>query len=85
MSQLRNIHAAALNLLARVFGVMAIIVGVVFTIWGLSLLLDRKATIDVEGVPSGDPWEKAIVLVVGLVAGVIGILVFKARSYRPRE
>jgi hypothetical protein len=56
-----------------------------FSIWGLSLVLDDKATIDVDGVPSSDPWEKAIVLVVGLMAVVTGILVFRARPYHPKE
>ncbi len=64
---------------------MAIIVGVVFTIWGLSLVLDPKATIDVNGVPSSDPWEKTGVLIMGLVVAVLGILVLKALPYRPRE
>jgi uncharacterized membrane protein len=85
MSELRKIHAAAFNFLARAFGVMAIIVGVVFTFWGLSLVLDSKATIDVNGVPSSDPWIKASVLVIGVVAVVIGVLMLKARSYQPRE
>jgi uncharacterized membrane protein len=85
MSQLRKIHAAAFNFLARAFGVMAIIVGVVFTFWGLSLVLDSKATIDVNGVPSSDPWIKASVLVIGVVGVVIGVLMLKARPYQPRE
>jgi len=84
-SKLRTLHAAAFNLLARAFGVMAIINGVVFTIWGLSLVLDHKATIDVNGMPSSDPWTKASVLVIGLVAVTIGILVLKARPYQPRN
>jgi uncharacterized membrane protein len=85
MSQLRKIHAATFNTLARAFGVMAIIVGAVFSVWGLSLVLDHNATIDVNGVPSSDPWIKASVLIIGLVAVVIGILMLLARSYRPRE
>jgi len=64
---------------------MAIIVGAVFTIWGLSLVLDAKATIDVNGVPSSDPWIKASVLIIGLVAVVIGVLMLMARSYQPKE
>jgi uncharacterized membrane protein len=85
MSQLRKIHAAAFNFLGRAFGVMAIINGLVFTIWGLSLVLDHRATIDVDGVPSSDPWTKASVLIIGLVAIVIGVLMLKARPYQPRE
>lgn len=85
MSHLRKIHTTAVNTLARAFGVMAIIAGAVFTIWGLSLVLDHNATIDVNGVPISDPWIKAIVLVVGLVAVVIGVLMLMARSYQPKE
>ena len=83
--KLRTLHAAAFNFLARAFGVMAIINGVVFTIWGLSLVLDNKAAIGVNGVPSSDPWTKASVLVIGLVAVTIGILMLKARPYQPKK
>ena len=85
MSQLRKVHAASVNFGARIFGVMAIICGVVFTIWGLSLLLDPNATIAVDRVPTNDPWTKAIVLIVGVVALVFGILIFKARPYQPKD
>jgi len=85
VSSLRKIHAAALNGLARVFGVMAIIVGVVFTFWGLSLVLDSKATIGVNGVPTSDPWIKASVLVVGVVVAALGVLMLMARPYEPRK
>jgi len=85
MSQLRKIHAAVLNILARIFGVLSIIVGVIFTIWGLALVLNKNSTIGVNGVPSSDPWEKAMVLVVGVVSVVLGVLVLMARPYRPDE
>ena len=84
MSQLRKIHAAAFNFLACAFGVMAIINGFAITIWGLSLVLDHKATIDANGAPS-DSWEKVEILVIGVVVFAIGVLVLKARSYKPRE
>src|SRR5262249_41623543 len=58
----RKAHAASLNFLARVFGVIAILCGAVLTIWGLSLVLHRNATVDVDRVPTIDPWTKAIVL-----------------------
>ena len=83
MSQLRKLHAAALNTGARVFGVMAVIAGLVFTLWGLTLVLDHNATINVNGVPSSDPWIKASVLIVGLVIGGLGVLMLMARPYRP--
>jgi len=84
-SQLRILHAGAFNFLGRAFGVMATFVGVVFTFWGMSLVLDQKATIDVNGVPSSDPWTKASVLIIGLVAVIVGILFLKARPYQPRN
>jgi uncharacterized YccA/Bax inhibitor family protein len=71
--------------LARIFGVGAVVVGGVFAIWGLTLVLDHNTTIDVNGVPSSDPWIKASVLVVGLVFLVIGILTLKAKPYQPKE
>jgi hypothetical protein len=85
MSKLRQLHAAGFNILARAFGVIAIIAGLIFIIWGFSLVLDHKATIDVDGVPSSDPWIKGGVLVVGLVASTIGVLVLMARPYRPKD
>ena len=85
MSQLRKLHAMVLNIGARIFGVMAVIWGLGFSIWGLSLVLNPNATIGVNGVASSDPWEKASILVVGLVFIAIGILVLMARPYKPRE
>jgi hypothetical protein len=57
--------------------------GIVFIIWGVSLVLNSNATLDVNGVPSKDPWIKSIVLIVGLVVGVLGVLLLIARPYRP--
>ncbi|MDR3457743.1 MAG: hypothetical protein P4N60_09880 [Verrucomicrobiae bacterium] len=85
MSELGKIHAAALNTMARIFGVMAVIAGVIFTIWGLAIVFDPNATFDVDGVPSNDPWIKAMPLVAGIVALVMGVLMLLARPYRPEE
>jgi hypothetical protein len=62
---------------------MAIFVGLVFTAKGSWLLLHHDATIDVNGVPATDISIKAIVLMAGLVISVLGILMLKARRYRP--
>jgi len=70
------------RVLLRIVGTGFICVGGVFIIWGLSLILDPKATLDVNGVPNSDPWVKASVLIVGLVVCVIGVLTFMARPYR---
>jgi hypothetical protein len=62
LGNLRKLHAKAVNFLARAFGVMAIINGVIFTIWGCSLVLDAKATIDVDGAPSVAGQDKPALL-----------------------
>src|SRR5664280_2532155 len=83
MSQYTKFHWLIVNGCVRVFGVGAIVAGVVFTAWSSWLLLHRDATIGVNGVPSNDPWDKATILIAGLVVLVLGILVLKARRYRP--
>jgi hypothetical protein len=85
LQELRKLHAAALNLWARCFGALGVFIGVVFTIWGLSLILHREATVTVNGVPTNDPFEKRLVLGVGLVVFAMGVLVLKAKPYKPRK
>ncbi|MGH7976041.1 MAG: hypothetical protein ACREC8_05220 [Limisphaerales bacterium] len=72
----------AFNIFVRITGVWFILGGIVFIIWGLSLILNSDATINVNGVPSKDLWAKSIVLVAGLIISVLGILLLVARSYR---
>lgn len=79
----KKIHWQIFNITARVVGGGFILVGVVFSLWGLSLLLDSQATIGVNGVPATDPWNKAIILVVGLVLFVLGLSLVLARPFRP--
>jgi nitrate reductase gamma subunit len=70
------------NIVLRIIGAWFVFGGVVFFIWGISLILDPKATIEVNGVPTGSIWAKAMMLVVGIVAGVMGILLILARPFR---
>ena len=76
-------HWQAFNIGGRAFGCGLIIVGALFSFWGLSLLLDSKATIDVDGVPTTDPWIKAMLLIMGLGGFVLGLLMIFARRFRP--
>ena len=71
------------NVAARIVAAGFLSVGAIFVLWGLSLVLDPKATIGDDGVPSADPWLKASVLVVGLVVSGLGVLFVKSRRYRP--
>ena len=83
MSDWRTYYWRFFNFAVRCVGVGFVVAGAVLAIWGLSLVLDPKATIDVNGVPSSDPWIKGMTLVVGLVVCVLGVLLVFARSYRP--
>jgi uncharacterized membrane protein YhaH (DUF805 family) len=83
MSDWRKIYWQLFNTVGRIVGVCFALVGGIFALWGLSLILDSKTTMDVNGVPSSDPWIKAIVLIVGLVVCVLGVLTLVAKRYRP--
>lgn len=50
---------------------------------GAWLLVHPHVTINVNAETTTDPSLKAIVLIMGLVISVLGILMLKARRYRP--
>jgi hypothetical protein len=83
MSDFQKTYWRSFNVAARIVGTGFLLVGGIFVLWGLSLVLDPKATIGVDGVPSTDPWIKASVLVVGLVVCGLGVLLLISRRYRP--
>jgi hypothetical protein len=71
------------NFAVRCVGVGFVVAGVLLTHTGWTLIDDPKATLNVNGVPSSDPWIKGMPLVLGLVVGVLGVLLVFARSFRP--
>ncbi len=75
MLKWQKIYWLSFNALGRVVGAGFTLFGGVFTLWGVSLVLDRNATIAVNGMPSGDLWIKSIVLIVGVGMGVIGMMI----------
>ena len=85
MSDWRKTYWQLFNTTGRIVGVGFFLVGGIFSLWGLSLVLNPKATIDVNGVPSSDPWTKAIVLIAGLVVCVLGVLLIVARRFTPKK
>jgi hypothetical protein len=62
---------------------MAIFNGVIFAVWGVSLLLRTGSTIDVQGVPTTALGPKIEMTLVGILAVVLGLLLVRARTYRP--
>lgn len=65
--------------LGRLVGVCLALGGAIFAVWGLSL----TPTIDVNGFPSEDPWAKAVVLGMGIIASILGLLSLFAKPFRP--
>jgi hypothetical protein len=71
------------NTLCRIGGAGFLINGTVFAVWGLSLVLNPKSTMMVNGIPTRDPWAKCIMLVMGMIVGLLGLLLLVSKRYRP--
>ena len=78
-------HWLVFNALARVVAWGFLVVGVGFAAWGLWLILHPYATVSVEGTLTRDPWMKATVALVGTIVAALGVLLLRARRYRPDE
>ena len=76
-------HWRVFNIGCRLFGLLAMLNGTIFTIWGIALLLSPQSTIDVEGVPTAALGPKLGMLAIGLLTLVLGVMVVRARTYRP--
>lgn len=72
-------HSRAIYTFGRVVGWCFIVVGTGFSFWGVLLLLDRSASIGIEGQPSTDPGIKAVALASGLIVVFLGVLLARAR------
>jgi hypothetical protein len=81
----RERHCQIVNTGCRIVGFGFVFVGAIFALWGWSLVMDPTATIDIDGIPSNDPWSKAVILIVGLVVCVLGVLLLFARPYKPKK
>ena len=75
----QSTYSKALDAFGTFVGYCFILVGAGFSLWGVGLLIDRSATVGVEGRPSTDAGIKALVMVAGLVVAFLGILLVRAR------
>jgi hypothetical protein len=73
------------NVLGRVIGVGFILVGIIISSWALGFVLDPKATIPVNGMPTNDGPTKALVFILPLIVSIVGVLLLFARPYRPDD
>ena len=76
-------HWRAFNILLRGLGLMAMLVGTVFTLWGAVLLAQRQATVEWEGELTAATGPKVIILLVGLGTLALAIALLRARPFRP--
>jgi hypothetical protein len=76
-------HWRVFNVGRRLTGLMAILNGAIFAIWGGSLLLRPQSTMDVQGMPTAAIGPKLGMMVVGILAVVLGVLLVRVRTYRP--
>lgn len=71
------------NVFFRAAGILMVVNGSVFTLWGLSLILRPNSIVMLNGMPNRDPFLKRLMLGMGLGTLVLGILVLVSRRYRP--
>jgi hypothetical protein len=76
-------HWRIFNVLVRAFGLMAVLCGIVFTSWAARLLVNPKATVNLEGVATAAVEPKLLLMLAGFVALAIGVAIVRARPYRP--
>jgi hypothetical protein len=76
-------HWRTMNVLRRVLGLVTALIGVVFSLWALALLLRSQSTLDIGAVPTTDVGPKLIILGGAAVVLGFGVLMLRARAYRP--
>jgi hypothetical protein len=80
LSSYARFHWRLFNVLARLFGIMALLVGAGFCAWGVYFAIDPGAAQGVEtaGIPAG-----VLYVIVGAFSAAIGTPVLRIRPYRP--
>jgi hypothetical protein len=76
-------HWRVFNVFLRAFGLMALLAGMVFTLWGAVLLSRRQATVEWEGMLTSATGPKLLILLVGLSTLALAIALLRARPFRP--
>jgi len=71
------------NVLRRVFGIVATIIGVVFVVQAMVLVLRSQSTLDIGGVPTSELGPKLTILGGGVAVLIFGVLMLRAVVYRP--
>jgi hypothetical protein len=85
MNKAESAYFSLLTVLARIVGGWFVLGGLVFVAWGTVLLTDKTSTFSINGVPSHDPIDKAVPLVLGLVVSGLGILLLFARGFKTKD
>ena len=83
MSSYQRWHWRTINVLRRMFGISATIIGTGFVVWSMTLVLRSQSTLDIGGVPTSDLEPKLVILGGGVAVLILGVLMVRAVAYRP--
>ena len=78
-----RIHFTVFNFVVRLSDIIAIPLGLAVALWGIWLLVNREATIDVNGVPTADIAPKIIMIAGGAFFSISGVHILRAKPYWP--
>ena len=71
------------NILRRLLGLAALVIGAVFSVWAIALVLRSQSTLAIGGVLTTDIEPKLTIFGGGVVVLGFGVLMLRARAYRP--
>lgn len=71
------------NLCLRGVGIAFLVAGIIGAVYFFPILVDSRATIDVNGVPTNDPLYKLLAVALPVAFGALGFLIVRAKPYYP--
>jgi hypothetical protein len=83
MSSYERWQWRTVNVLRRLFGISATILGVVFVARAVVLVLRFQSTLDIGGVATNSLEPKLVILGGGSAVLIFGVMMLRAAAYRP--
>lgn len=76
-------HVRLFNAAVRLFGGLALMLGLGLAGWGIVLLLQPGAALNAEGLPRHPLAAKAAVAALGILLVAVGLALLRTRGYQP--